>query len=47
MLWRRKEGEPISHITGVKEFWGLPFAVTPATLIPRPDSETASILDLQ
>ena len=33
-LRRRREGEPVSYITGVKEFWSLAFEVTPAVLIP-------------
>lgn len=37
---RRLAGEPVSRILGMREFWGLPFAVTPATLDPRADSET-------
>ena len=37
---RRLAGEPVSRILGLREFWGLPFAVTSATLDPRPDSET-------
>jgi release factor glutamine methyltransferase len=37
---RRLGGEPVARITGVKEFWGLPLRVTPATLVPRPDTET-------
>lgn len=37
---RRLAREPVSRILGIREFWGLPFAVTPATLDPRPDSET-------
>jgi release factor glutamine methyltransferase len=37
---RRRAGEPVARITGVKEFWGLPFEVTPAVLVPRPDTET-------
>lgn len=37
---RRERGEPAAYITGVKEFYGRDFAVTPATLIPRPDTET-------
>ncbi len=37
---RRRRGEPVSRIVGVREFWGLEFAITPATLDPRPDSET-------
>ena len=39
LLTRREAGEPIAYITGVKEFWSLPFNVSPATLIPRPDTE--------
>jgi release factor glutamine methyltransferase len=37
---RRLRREPVALITGRKEFWDLPLRVTPATLIPRPDSET-------
>jgi len=37
---RRESFEPISQILGEKEFWSLPFKVTPATLTPRPDTET-------
>lgn len=37
---RRSNREPLSHITGAREFWSLPFIVTPATLTPRPDTET-------
>ncbi len=36
---RRKAGEPVAYITGEREFWGLRFQVTPAVLIPRPESE--------
>jgi release factor glutamine methyltransferase len=32
--------EPVSRIVGLREFWSLPFALSPATLDPRPDSET-------
>lgn len=39
LLQRRLTGEPIAYITGLKEFWSLPFYCTPATLIPRPDTE--------
>ncbi len=39
-LARRLAREPMAYITGRREFWGLDFAVSPATLIPRPDSET-------
>jgi release factor glutamine methyltransferase len=37
---RRLAREPVARITGVKEFWGLEFAVTPAVLVPRPETET-------
>jgi len=37
---RRCAREPISRILGSREFWSLRFAVGPATLDPRPDSET-------
>lgn len=37
---RREKREPVSRILGRREFWSLPFRVTPATLDPRPDSET-------
>ena len=36
---RRAAGEPVAYITGEKEFWSLPFRVTPDVLIPREDSE--------
>jgi release factor glutamine methyltransferase len=37
---RRLAHEPAAYILGRKEFWSLEFRVTPAVLIPRPDSET-------
>lgn len=40
LLKRRQLGEPIAYIVGEKEFWSLPLKVSPATLIPRPDTET-------
>ncbi len=39
LLIRRVNGEPIAYILGEKEFWSLPFSVSTATLIPRPDTE--------
>jgi release factor glutamine methyltransferase len=36
---RRGAHEPIAYLTGVREFWSLPFAVQPGVLIPRPDTE--------
>jgi release factor glutamine methyltransferase len=37
---RRVEREPVSRILGRREFWSLDFQLSPATLDPRPDSET-------
>ncbi|MEO8302863.1 MAG: hypothetical protein ABI724_01970, partial [Betaproteobacteria bacterium] len=37
---RRRDGEPIAYLTGLREFWGLPLRVSPAVLIPRPETET-------
>ncbi|MBA8063990.1 peptide chain release factor N(5)-glutamine methyltransferase [Citrobacter freundii] len=39
LVARRQRGEPVAHLTGVREFWSLPLFVSPATLIPRPDTE--------
>ncbi len=40
LVVRRMAHEPVAHLLGVQEFFGLEFAVTPDTLIPRGDSET-------
>ncbi len=37
---RRRAREPLSRIEGEREFWGRSFALSPATLDPRPDTET-------
>lgn len=39
LLRRRADGEPIAYITGEREFWSLPIGVSPAVLIPRPETE--------
>jgi release factor glutamine methyltransferase len=40
LVTRREAHEPLALIVGHREFWSLKFAVSPATLIPRPESET-------
>ncbi len=40
LVARRAEGEPLAYLTGEKEFHGLSLSVTPAVLVPRPDTET-------
>jgi release factor glutamine methyltransferase len=39
LVERRKEGVPLSHLTGTKEFWSIPLRVSPSVLIPRPETE--------
>ena len=43
----RAQRRPMAQVTGSREFWSLPFRVTPVTLDPRPDSETVvgAVLD--
>lgn len=47
LLQRRLAGEPIAYILGEREFFGLNFKVTPATLIPRPETELLVELAMQ
>ena len=44
---RRIAGEPVARIVRMKEFWGLPLQLSPATLVPRPDTETVVELALE
>lgn len=44
---RRAQGEPVAYLTGEREFYGRPFKVTPAVLIPRPETELLVDLALE
>lgn len=44
---RRLVGEPVARILGHKEFWGLSLNLSPATLVPRPDTETVVEMALE
>lgn len=39
LIERRAAGEPLAYLTGVREFWSLDLTVSPAVLIPRPETE--------
>ena len=39
LVKRRGEGEPVAYLVGNREFFSLPFRVTPAVLVPRPETE--------
>jgi release factor glutamine methyltransferase len=45
---RRRKREPVARILGAKEFWSLSLQVTPAVLVPRPETETVieAVLDV-
>ena len=46
-LERRAAGEPAHHLTGTCSFWGRDFAVSPAVLVPRPESELVVAVALE
>ena len=39
LIKKRAQGKPVAYLTGSSEFWSLPLKVSPAVLIPRPDTE--------
>ena len=39
LIERRATGEPLAYVTGRKDFWSLQLAITPAVLVPRPETE--------
>ena len=39
LIERRLGGAPVAYLTGLREFWSLPLLVTPAVLVPRPETE--------
>ena len=39
LVARRLAGAPLAYLTGVKEFWSIPFEVSPSVLVPRPETE--------
>jgi release factor glutamine methyltransferase len=47
LLEERRQGMPVAYLVGHKEFYGLELAVTPAVLIPRPETELLVELALQ
>lgn len=47
LVARRAAGEPVAYLTGRREFFGLGFQVTPAALIPRPETELLVELALE
>jgi len=47
LVQRRRNGEPVAYITGHRGFWSLELEVTPATLIPRPETELLVELALE
>jgi release factor glutamine methyltransferase len=39
LVEKRKAGVPLCYLTGIKEFWSIPFKVSPSVLVPRPETE--------
>lgn len=47
LMAQRLSGQPVAYLLGYREFWGMQLAVSPATLIPRPDTELIVELALE
>ncbi len=47
LVKKRSEGMPVAYLVGHQEFFSLPFTVSPAVLIPRPDTETLVVEALE
>lgn len=47
LIEQRLRGTPVAYLTGIREFWSLPLRVTPAVLVPRPETELLVELALQ
>ena len=47
LVGRRAQGAPVAYLTGMREFWSLAMAVSPAVLVPRPETEVLVELALQ
>ena len=47
LIEKRLRGAPVAYLTGTREFWSLPLRVTPAVLVPRPETELLVELALQ
>jgi release factor glutamine methyltransferase len=47
LIRRRLQGAPVAYLTGTREFWSLRLSVTPAVLVPRPETELLVELALQ
>jgi release factor glutamine methyltransferase len=47
LIARRLQGAPVAYLTGTREFWSMPLTVTPAVLVPRPETELLVELALE
>jgi release factor glutamine methyltransferase len=47
LIDRRRNGSPVAYLTGIREFWSLELDVTPAVLVPRPETELLVELALE